>query len=258
MGLDNPIGTIEACQTIEELCQALQKIIGEYGFANFAFVDVGHPESDKPLVLATTDKTWDEEYRNNGFIHVDPVIPVVRRTNVPFHWGAVPLPQRRGKRKPGALKTMEAAADHGLKEGLVIPFHFIDRLGRMNSASCVFFWKDRKSQFFRAIGPKKHELHIILLYWAQCVMDLVAERDKLQRRMANAAGEDVSSTVLTDRERDALSWAARGKTMAETAIILSISAGTVETHLKSAIRKLGAVNKTQAVVRAVHGGLIDV
>ena len=64
--------------------------------------------------------------------------------------------------------------------------------------------------------------------------------------------------MLTDRERSALEWAGRGKTMIETASILSISDETVETHLRAAMRKLNASNKTQAVARAIMLGPIDV
>jgi LuxR family quorum sensing-dependent transcriptional regulator len=63
---------------------------------------------------------------------------------------------------------------------------------------------------------------------------------------------------LTDRERDVLSWGARGKTVSETAEILRLSADTVETHMRHATHKLGANNKTHAVAKAIHFGLIDV
>jgi DNA-binding CsgD family transcriptional regulator len=53
-------------------------------------------------------------------------------------------------------------------------------------------------------------------------------------------------------------WAGMGKTSDDTAIILHVSRKTVEAHIKSAMVKLGATNKTQATVQAVYRGLIDV
>lgn len=61
---------------------------------------------------------------------------------------------------------------------------------------------------------------------------------------------------LSPREREALLWSARGKTAWETAQILSLSKRTVETHLASATKKLGAVSCTHAVVKALLQGLI--
>jgi DNA-binding NarL/FixJ family response regulator len=56
---------------------------------------------------------------------------------------------------------------------------------------------------------------------------------------------------LTERERDVLRWTAAGKTSSETGLILGISARTVNYHMTSILLKLNAVNKTQAVVKAV-------
>lgn len=68
------------------------------------------------------------------------------------------------------------------------------------------------------------------------------------------ASEETSG--LAARELDCLRWAAAGKSSEETAIILSLSAHTVNSYLKSAIQKLGAVNRVQAVAIAVKLGLI--
>lgn len=56
---------------------------------------------------------------------------------------------------------------------------------------------------------------------------------------------------LSDRERQVLRWTAAGKTSSETGVILGISARTVNYHMTSILTKLNAVNKTQAVVKAV-------
>jgi LuxR family quorum sensing-dependent transcriptional regulator len=61
---------------------------------------------------------------------------------------------------------------------------------------------------------------------------------------------------LTPREREALTWAAAGKSAADTGQILGITERTVTAHLVSACQKLGAANKVQAVARAVHERLI--
>lgn len=257
MQLDEAIDAIEGCTTISDLRDKLQRIIGGYGFASYAFVDISDPGDSAPLLIATSDAGWNDDYRSNGFLDVDPVLPLVRRGNTPFTWGDVRLPLRLGKRKPGALKTMEAARDHGLVEGFVVPFHAVDRLGRLRSASCVLFWKD-KAALFRRI-PRRHrsELHVLLIYWAQRALDLASAAGG--RRPFDAEPDEAEGPmVLSDRERATLAWAARGKTMTETAAIMAISAGTVETHLRNAMLKLGTVNKTQAAVRALKLGLIDI
>jgi len=61
---------------------------------------------------------------------------------------------------------------------------------------------------------------------------------------------------LTAREIECLRWSAAGKSSEEIAIILSISSHTVISYLKSAMRKLEAVNRMQAVARAYRYRLL--
>lgn len=56
---------------------------------------------------------------------------------------------------------------------------------------------------------------------------------------------------LTRREAEVLLWTAEGKTAQDTAAILGCAEKTVNVHLQSATRKLGALNKTHAVARAM-------
>ncbi|QRM54494.1 LuxR family transcriptional regulator [Sinorhizobium sp. BG8] len=62
--------------------------------------------------------------------------------------------------------------------------------------------------------------------------------------------------VLTEREIQCLGWTAAGKTSLEIAEILGLSEHTVNHYLNQVTRKLEAVNRTQAVVKAIRRGLI--
>lgn len=255
---EEAIAAIETCNDVDCLSRTLQRIIEAYGFASFNFLDAGHPEVDEPLFFGTSGHAWEEEYRSNKFVHVDPCVARARRTNVPFNWGTIKMPKRTGRRKPGSLKTFEAARDHGFMEGLVIPYHFTDSIGRMHSSSSVLFWKDTISKFKFMLSGHKYDLHLIMIYFVQRAIDIHAERHRGGARFLDSDGQPLVGVTLTDRERDVLSWAGRGKTVGETADILVISEDTVETHVRNAMRKLGADNKTHAVVKAIYLGLIDV
>nr|WP_315591518.1 response regulator transcription factor [uncultured Cupriavidus sp.] len=62
--------------------------------------------------------------------------------------------------------------------------------------------------------------------------------------------------VLSEREIEALSWSARGKTSGEIATILGLSKRTVDFHIDNAREKLGVATRVEAVVRAAREGLI--
>jgi len=63
---------------------------------------------------------------------------------------------------------------------------------------------------------------------------------------------------LSPREVDAMTLLAVGYSRAQVADTLSISEHTLRTYIESARLKLGAMNTTHAVARAVNRGLIVV
>lgn len=61
---------------------------------------------------------------------------------------------------------------------------------------------------------------------------------------------------ISQRETDCLYWAAAGKSSEDIGAILSLSSHTVNDYLKSAMRKLQSINRTQAVAKAIKLGVI--
>ena len=55
--------------------------------------------------------------------------------------------------------------------------------------------------------------------------------------------------MLTPRERDCLAWVAEGKSDWEISVILGVSQATAGFHVDNARRKLGAVNRAQAIAK---------
>lgn len=86
-----------------------------------------------------------------------------------------------------------------------------------------------------------------------------AIRDEAQRRPTHAndvAGVPAPLQSVTPREAQVLGWLGAGKSNADIAAILGISARTVDKHLANAYPKLGVETRTGAVVRALELGLV--
>jgi DNA-binding response OmpR family regulator len=62
---------------------------------------------------------------------------------------------------------------------------------------------------------------------------------------------------LNDREVEVLTWVARGKTSAEIGQIIGLTKRTVDFHIDNARGKLGAATRTEAVIKASTGRLIE-
>ena len=64
--------------------------------------------------------------------------------------------------------------------------------------------------------------------------------------------------ILTQREHEVLKWICGGKSNAEMASILGISAWTVKIHVSNLMTKLVAPTRSHAVAKAISCGLIEV
>jgi len=78
------------------------------------------------------------------------------------------------------------------------------------------------------------------------------------RLIGRSRGARKTPYSLTARECEVLKWVARGKPAREIAEILAITKRTVDAHVHSATRKIGAVNRTNAVAIAIRNRLIEV
>jgi DNA-binding CsgD family transcriptional regulator len=256
MSMEHFIADIESCNSLIEMRDLMHRVACHYGFVGFNHMDVGTFGDPTPFYFGTSGRRWEEEYSQNGFVAVDPCLDFARRRNLPFHWGSVPLPSYKTGRKPGAIKTMEAARDYGFTEGFVCPYHFVDADGRPYSALVVFFWQGKMQRMLFQLRASGRDLYLIVIYWINRLLHL---RQQMQRPAPGWRARDVPADAprLSDRERDVLSWAGRGKTAGETADILGVSEPTIQFHIRNATAKLNAVNRTQAVAKAIFLGLIS-
>jgi DNA-binding NarL/FixJ family response regulator len=81
----------------------------------------------------------------------------------------------------------------------------------------------------------------------------------INARLAGVARSGLwpKAIALNEREVEVLTWAARGKTSAEIAKILDLTKRTVDFHIDNARGKLGAATRTEAVLKAATGRLIE-
>jgi len=81
----------------------------------------------------------------------------------------------------------------------------------------------------------------------------------INARLAGVARNEMwpKLAMLNDREVEALTWVARGKTSAQIADLIGLSKRTVDFHLDNARIKLDATTRTQAAIKAAIGKLIE-
>jgi len=81
----------------------------------------------------------------------------------------------------------------------------------------------------------------------------------VKRRLAPADRSPLGRLPdLTPREREVLTWVARGKSSADIGLLLTLSEDTVDYHIQKVMRKLGVATRIQAAIKAANAKLIRV
>lgn len=115
--------------------------------------------------------------------------------------------------------------------------------------------------------PERHLANAALQAGASAYVSRTAETAELRRAVAAAAAQESfvdpavppkgSRGKLTGRQRQILQLLANGESTTVAARELDLSEETVKTHIKTALARLGARNRTHAVAIALRECLID-
>jgi DNA-binding NarL/FixJ family response regulator len=115
--------------------------------------------------------------------------------------------------------------------------------------------------------PERHIASAAMQAGASAYVSRTAETTELRRAVAAAAAQESfvdpavppkgSRGKLTGRQRQILQLLANGESTTVAARELDLSEETVKTHIKTALARLGARNRTHAVAIALRECLID-
>jgi DNA-binding NarL/FixJ family response regulator len=92
---------------------------------------------------------------------------------------------------------------------------------------------------------------------AEQVRQVAAGGNCLSPEAAGKLANYVASKKLSDREVEVLRLISRGNSNKEIAQMLFVTEDTIKMHVKKTLAKLGANDRTQAVVIAIQRGLLD-
>ncbi|MGZ9711449.1 LuxR family transcriptional regulator [Glaciimonas sp. GNP009] len=186
----------------------------------------------KLVMLNNYSRAWKQRYFEQNYLMTDPTIAHGMRSSMPLVWSE----EIGVKSRP----FWEDAHAHGLGVGWAQSCHDTRGVGGLLSLS-------RSDE---ALSLK--ELHHITsnLTWLTHTAHEGLTRLLVPKLMPEAVAR------LTAREVEVLRWTADGKTSSEVGHIMNIAERTVNFHITNTLIKLGAANKTGAVIKAAILGLL--
>ena len=236
--LETTIERIEDATDLSELWQAVTEFSDSYGFNHVSYHALNIPSLgiQHNISLSTVPADFRKHYLSEHYYEVDPVIVAGASRLVPFYWSdldqSAPIAQRIRQecREAGIGRNVISAPIHGATGDSI--------LFSLSSDMKERDWTLLKHGYMR-------DVQTVALYVHERYLALA------DRKSASDFGR------LSPRESECLKWAARGKTIRDTAEILSLSDRVVRDYLDSARSKLDCLTKTQAVVRALLLGMIS-
>ena len=229
---------VRGSETRRELHRSFVSAASSLGFDGVSYFLMANDDSRAPDVHWTTaGGAWSREYVRHAFHVNDPRISQTRRRLCPLVWGpdnfASDLTDRDFR---------VAAERHGIRSGVAISIRD-ERIGR--GVICLDSSRnepasERGAQNSRPLGD--------------LLLSVVLFLDALLA--AGARGHAAIAQRLTLRERECLMLASNGMTSADIASKLTIAERTVHFHFANITSKLGALNRAEAIGRAIAEGVI--
>jgi LuxR family transcriptional regulator, quorum-sensing system regulator BjaR1 len=223
----------------DDVANSLRRIMTPFGLELYGFFARVPGPGERLDTIAFNKQIpeladWLKLYDDRRYAEIDPVMRRLRHPVRSFAHDEVSYDLDRR-----ALELKQRRSDLGFGNGFSIPI-----LGSTGTNGFISYGilKGPKPDL---PAHKKRTIHLITLYAVDRICSL-------------RSAQSTPKPVLTNRQREVLTWAAAGKSAWEIGEILNISARTVEEHAQQALQRLEAVNRTQAVAIAIRDRLIAI
>ncbi|WKA26487.1 helix-turn-helix transcriptional regulator [Bradyrhizobium roseum] len=227
------VDALETAADEEGFERVASRVIRGLGFQRFAYLRM---TDDTPALLSSYPKSWTERYFDLRYQMIDPVVQRAAKEYDLFSWGGAPIIGAAKEQQ----RLFEEATTFGIKSGITVPI----RMGFGRIAAFTFATAESIAGTNRLLLETTDVLRLIGLYFHAHV----------SVRLDRPLGKPRDKAALTQRERQCLSWVARGKTISDVAVLVQIRPRTVVFHLENARRKLNAGSIAQCVAEALRRG----
>jgi DNA-binding CsgD family transcriptional regulator len=222
-------------RTVAELQTLFVRAMAEEGFENHMIGTITHREVASVASMAFPEGHF-ENYLAERWYEVDPILALSAQATRPFCWDDAAATLIFSERQVAMLDECRRVGVHSI---IVTPFQ--TRNGRSDIVGI-----SRR----HAGRPDPRRVPILQAICAQTWCRYADLTD------CSLTGE-AEAVALTTRELEILKWIKHGKNNLEISEISNVSVKTIEYHVANIFRKLGASNRTAAVVIALRHKLLE-
>ena len=224
---------LEQADTLDGLYKATYLMRDKYEVKHVVYYWVNSVGENYGAGTYTSE--WAERYVEKGYNKIDPVVLGCFQRFDPTNWKDFDWSSKT------ARDFLADALDHGVgAQGLAIP------LRGPNGQYAVLSINDNRDDGEWEMFVRQHKREFMIIAYEFNKKGL--EFDERET--------DTIHGRLSPRELSALTYLARGLSRNQAAHQMKISEHTLRVYIESSRHKLGALNTTHAVARALNNGLI--
>lgn len=233
--LEGILSDLEAADTLDRMQRVSEALRNFYKVDHLVYHWVD--SKGEQYGCGTYSAEWQEKYISENYVRIDPVIQVCYQRFHPVNW------KRLEWSSKAAREFLQISSQYGVgNQGYSIPIR------GPNGQFALFTVNHSCSDEAWAKFTLEHRRDLILIahYFNEKALEFEPDC------------QPDNPPSLSPRETDAMTLLAIGYSRAQVAAWLSISEHTLRVYIESARFKLGALNTTHAVARAMSRGLIVV
>jgi DNA-binding CsgD family transcriptional regulator len=233
--LENILSDLEQAASLEGMQSVSEALKEHYEVDHLVYHWVD--SSGDQYGCGTYSEEWQQKYLAENYLRIDPVIQGCYQRFHPVDW------KRLDWSSKAAREFLKVSAEYGVgNQGFSIPI-------RGPNGQFALFTINHScadEEWAKFTHENRRDLILIAHYFNEKALDFEPVRQPEQQQS------------LSPREVDAMTLLAIGYSRAQVANSLAISEHTLRVYIESARFKLGALNTTHAVARAMSRGLIVV
>jgi DNA-binding CsgD family transcriptional regulator len=231
--LERILSDLEEAATLEQMQGVSEALRDFYAIGHLVYHWVD--STGEQYGCGTYCAEWQQKYISENYVRIDPVIQGCYQRFHPVNWKCLDWSSK------AAREFLSVSADYGVgNQGYSIPIR------GPNGQFALFTVNNTCSdeEWGKFTLEHRHDLILVAHYFNEKALEFEPDR------------QPEAQHALSPREIDAMTLLAVGYSRAQVANALSISEHTLRVYIESARFKLGALNTTHAVARALSRGLV--
>ncbi|MDG2231427.1 MAG: LuxR family transcriptional regulator, partial [Paracoccaceae bacterium] len=205
-----------------------------YGFTHFS-TPKGFGDPDDFILLTNHSSEYVDEFVHEGLFLDAPMTNWAFENEGVCSWRMLENLAKTSSLSVGEMRAIEFNKRHGATCGYTISFNPLSTRSRgaIGLTGRVGLTQDDVDDIWKLYGD-----------------ELVLINNVAHLKIMSLPYTTMSGRKLTKRQREALEWVADGKTAQQIAMLMGLTAATVEKHLRLARENLGVETTAQAVLKA--------